>query len=722
MRNLMSAKFKILNLSAKHILIIVLLIVHLAPIWIFKYFPTQDGPSHIYNAYVLKDYHKHENYKMREVFKLNLTLFPNWTSHALMALLMYIFPPIVCEKILISLCIGLLPVSLFYFLNAINRGKTLFGLLGFIYAYNYLLHMGFYNFALSIPMFFFTLGYWWKHKDEMGSVNIAVLYVLLLGTYFCHYQSYLQLVLSLSFFAFFSHLYSALVEIWGVKRSVQTGEGQRFVSVRAFIGRLKSFLLFLGFMLPAYFIMLSYYLSKTRGYAHNYRSLKVLREYFFGHKSLVYFRDDYILIMRIMLGLLAVAFLLTLWDRIATAYKSRRAAASSDMDPSAMAERLWTRIINGKEQFLLMAGILTIIFFKSPWSLSSGGGWINDRAHIYIFLVLLPFFSVNFHRYIRYSMAGIIIALSLWHLGYSAQDYYYLSKEIADMTSSVGMLEEHTALCDEVDFALCRTPGARKWRGPSDYLGDVKYVSPFLHVPSYYCLENDVAYLPNYEAAFDYFPINLGDKSGPIDYVAVWRLENEDRPKELESDYVLIHSAKYHRLYGLKKAKLDQDLWSGRKVIEFDMQPRNGQTAPGHIAVLKNTFYADGKYGWVTKSIRNELRGKEHIPEPYRDAIWGAEDGVFKVALPNGTYKVTSYFCSGESASHEVNIIANGKKVIKKLRMQAGSETVEKSYTITITDERLTQVIYTRGKGSYKRWTWSGCVIERMSKNVGEGQ
>ena len=140
--------FKNVKLSAKHIIIIILFVVHLSPIWIFKYFPTQDGLSHVYNVYVLKDYHKHENYKLREVFKLNLALFPNWTSHALMALLMYVFPPIVCEKILLTLCIALLPLSLFYFLNAVNRGKVIFGLLGFIYAYNYLLHMGFYNFAL----------------------------------------------------------------------------------------------------------------------------------------------------------------------------------------------------------------------------------------------------------------------------------------------------------------------------------------------------------------------------------------------------------------------------------------------------------------------------------------------------------------------------------------------------------------------------------------------
>ncbi|MBC8228731.1 hypothetical protein H8E77_04180 [bacterium] len=116
------------QLNWKHYLIIALFVIHLMPLWIFKYFPSQDGPSHIYNAKVLKEYHQHENYKLRDVFKLNLTIFPNWTSHPVMAFLLFFFPPIVTEKILLTFGVGLLPLSLFYFLGAIDKRKILFGL------------------------------------------------------------------------------------------------------------------------------------------------------------------------------------------------------------------------------------------------------------------------------------------------------------------------------------------------------------------------------------------------------------------------------------------------------------------------------------------------------------------------------------------------------------------------------------------------------------------
>ena len=428
--------------------IIALLVIHLLPVWIFTYFPTQDGASHIYNSYVLKEYHKHENYRLREVYEVRLTLFPNWTSHAFLALLMYVFPPIICEKILISICIGLLPLSLFYFLNRVQKGNAIFGLVGFIFAYNYLLHMGFYNFVLSMSLFFFTLGYWWKHKDKLTLKNIGVMYVLLIATYLTHYQSYATLLMALTFFSVFLSLYEALRVTWGYRKISADDEKSRAISLKSFAGKLKPTFLFLVSMLPAYFIMISYFLDRPhRGGGH--RGFEWLSEYFFSMKSLVSFRDEHILIGRVLLVVFAVAFLLTLIERVRHVYRFRRSSESEDAH-----ERLWTRIVRRRDLFLLLAIILTVMYFKFPWW-GYGGGWINDRIHLYIFLVLLPFFSIGLHKYIKYATAGIIITLSLWHLGYNVQTYYLLNKDIDDAVSSIGMLDKHTILTSR--------PGGVEW-------------------------------------------------------------------------------------------------------------------------------------------------------------------------------------------------------------------------------------------------------------------
>ena len=680
--------------SVGYITVIVLLIIHLLPVWGFKYFPTQDGASHIYNAYVLKEYHQHENYRLREVYKRNATLFPNWTSHILLAALLYIFPPLICEKIVLTLCIGLLPLSLFYFLNGVEKRNTLFGLLGFIYAYNYLLHMGFYNFVLSMSLFFFALGYWWRVKDKLRLTHMIVLYILLLATYFTHYHSYALLIVSLTFFALYTPAYSILHEIFGHKEP-----SQPLVSrFRRGAMKFKPTLIFLVGLIPAYFILFAYYfyLSSTHGTGGNHKGFEWLNDYFFSMKSLVSFRDDHVLIGRVLLVFFAIALGLTVINRIRQYYQFRESEAWKETG-----ERLWTRAVSQMDAFLLMAVLITIMYFIAPWS-GYSGGWINDRFHLYIFLVLLPFFAINGHRHINYAVAGVIIVLSLWHLGYNVHTYAMLNRDIANALSLEGMEEEDTIL----------TSIPEEWGGSSDALGfEPKYVEPFGHIECLLATNKGIAYLDNYEADTDHFPLRYKQNDMPADFVIVWRTAYND-VAGLEEEYERIDSNDYNRLYRRKRAAPDTEIWGGGTVVSFDLQPEDGQTATGHTAVHADTVYTDGQYGWLTASERDDFEKGSEVPQLYADSIWGAEDGVFRVALPNGTYEVTCYFSANESEPLEINLIANGEKQIQRLRIPAGNETVERRYNITITDGHLTQVIYTRGKGEHKRWGWSGFTIQ----------
>ena len=686
------------RLSIGYITVIVMMVIHLLPVWGFKYFPTQDGLSHIYNSYVLKEYHNHENYRLREVYELNATIFPNWTSHALLLLLLYVFPPLVCEKIVLTLCIGLLPLSLFYFLNSVQKRNTVFGLLGFLFAYNYLLHMGFYNFVLSMSLFFFTFGYWWRVKDKLQLRNIVVIYILLLVTYVTHYHSYALLVMCLTFFPLFLSVYDVLLRGWGHKEASQPVLS-RF---KEGVVMHKPTLTFIGSLIPAYFILFSYYfyLTNTHGGDSNHKGLEWLNDYFFSMKSLVAFRDDHILIGRVLLVFLAIAFVLTVINRVRQCYQFRVSEVWKETG-----ERLWTRVVTQMDGFLIMAVLITAMFYIAPWS-GYSGGWINDRFHLYIFLILIPFFAVNLHRYINYGVASIIIALSLWHLGYNVHTYTLLNRDIANALTSDGLYEK--------DTILTSVPG--EWNGLSDSLGfESKYVEPFGHTECILAVDMGIAYLDNYEANTDHFPLRYKRKELPADFAIIWRTEYDD-VGGLEEEYDLIHSTDYNRLYRRKRKAPDSQMWGGETVLSFDMQPEDGQTAPGYIAVHTDTDYIDGRYGWLTQSEKDDLLSESEVPEPYADSIWGKEDGVFRVALPNGNYEVTCYFRADDSEEPEpleINLIVNGEKRIQRLRIPVRSDTIERRYNITITDEHLTQIIYTRGKGKYKRWGWSGFTIQR---------
>ena len=688
------------QLSIGYITVFVMLVLHLLPVWGFKYFPTQDGASHIYNSYVVKEYHKHENYRLREVYELNATIFPNWTSHALLVVLLYVFPPLVCEKIVLTLCIGLLPFSLFYFLNSIAKRNAVFGLLGFMFAYNYLLHMGFYNFVLSMSLFFFAMGYWWRVKDKLRLTNIVILYVLLLATYLTHYHSYALLVMSLTFFAPFSSGYDALRGVWGYKET-SVPLKQR---LKEGVEKLKPTLTFLGALVPAYFILFSYYfyLSNTHGGDSNHKGFEWLNDYFFGMKSLVSFRDDHVLIGRVLLVFFAIAFVFTVINRIRQCYQFRKSEEWKETG-----ERLWNRVVTQMDGFLIMSVLITAMFFIAPWS-GYSGGWINDRFHLYIFLIVLPFFAVNLHRYVNYGVAGVIIALSLWHLGYNVHTYTLLNRDIANAISLEGMTEEDTILTSE--------PG--EWGGFSDSLGfEPKYVEPFGHLECLLATHKGIGYLDNYEANTDHFPLQYKQKELTADYVIIWRTEYGD-VAGLEEEYELIDSTDYNRLYRRKRVAPDPQMWGGGTVVAFDMQPKNSQTASGHIPVYVDTTYIDGKYGWLTVSAREDSQRESEVLQPYGDSILGKEDGVFRVALPNGRYEVICYFSADEKDEPEpleINLIVNGEKPIQRLQIPVGNGTIERRYTITITNELLTQVIYTRGKSNHKRWGWSGFSIRSMA-------
>lgn len=138
-----------------------------------------------------------------------------------------------------------------------------------------------------------------------------------------------------------------------------------------------------------------------------------------------------------------------------------------------------------------MAAGLTWLFFQVSWHVKSGGVWINDRVHIYTFLILLPFYSTNIHRYFRYAFIVTITILSLWHFGLTAHTYYYLDRETAEMSNVIEKIEPHSTL----------TVRSSVWDGlqhrSSSYIGPVQYTSPFLHVTAFYGVDNGSAFLRN---------------------------------------------------------------------------------------------------------------------------------------------------------------------------------------------------------------------------------
>ena len=669
-------------------LFVILLVLHLLPLWIFTYFPSQDGPSHIYNALILKEYHKHENYMMRDVWKLNITIFPNWLSHLMLAALLYVFPPLLAEKVFLTLAVGLVPLSFFYLLDAVHKRGFVFAWLGFLFSYNYLLFMGFYNFALSTSLFFFSFGYWWRHKDDTRVNHLIVLYILILLTYLAHIASYGLLLLGLSLAAGCLWGGAAIATAWHARK-----EGLMRITTQFWAG-LKPLARFGLYMIPVYFVLVDYYLKSLRdSQGGQHIGMEWIKDYFWGVKSIVYFTDWHIRVHHVLLVMLGIGILVSLAYRIA--------------------RKQWVR---RNDVFLVIALVFTYMFISSPRRFGTGG-WINDRIHFYILLMLAPWLVADMWKWLRYGFAAALVVISLLHLGRTTYDIARLSPELAEQASGAHLIKPHMTYAMRV----------RDWH-KSDALGSVKYVAPFGHSVAYYGLyADDVGNLGNYEAKHDYFPIDLLHQpsyGGREDYVVAWAYPPEEKFDDLKSDFDLIHETKNLKLFQRKQAEApDLSIWSdtadGRRVIRFDMQPPDGQTAEDYHAVHKDLAYVSGRFGWKTQSPHNHHGGNPDLPPHHRDSVWDRHDAAFKLDLPNGSYRVTNFFCSAEDKGHQVNLLANGNRMIKKLIVPPGNETVQHTYEIDVTDEHLTQVIFRPNQrvpkaGMHNHWVWNGFTVEQI--------
>jgi hypothetical protein len=165
-------------------------ILYVAPVWSFLYLPTQDGPAHLNNAQILRDYHDPAA-GYSEFFELRGEPLPNLTSHYLLAALLYLVPPWIAEKVLVSLYILGFAGSFRWFLGAFGPRCLPLAWAGLLLVYNRSLWMGFYNFCLSLIFVWVILGCCLRWRGRLSLAHTTVLMLLFTAAYFTHLVGFL---------------------------------------------------------------------------------------------------------------------------------------------------------------------------------------------------------------------------------------------------------------------------------------------------------------------------------------------------------------------------------------------------------------------------------------------------------------------------------------------------------------------------------------------------
>lgn len=169
-------------------------LLQLVPVWAAPYFPTSDGPSHVYNAFVLRELMLGHGGAIARTYAVDWHPYPNLLGHVILAMLLGIFPAAVAEKIVVSAIIVLFAAGVWMFSGAADRRARIHAFLALPLAHHFFLHFGFYNFSISVGLVLVTMAIWWRRRDDPGWKTIALIALLILLCYTSHPLSTLLLI------------------------------------------------------------------------------------------------------------------------------------------------------------------------------------------------------------------------------------------------------------------------------------------------------------------------------------------------------------------------------------------------------------------------------------------------------------------------------------------------------------------------------------------------
>jgi len=160
-----------------------ILLMNLIPVLTFKFFPTVDGPAHLYNAKLMVEILKDPNSILTDFFYFNNRISPNWTGHFILSFFILIFPAFVAEKIVLLIYLIGFPISIRYLFNSLSiENKYLLYLL-FPFTYMTLFYYGFYNFNIGLVLFFWGLALWVQYLKNPTLKKLLIL--ALMSTLIC---------------------------------------------------------------------------------------------------------------------------------------------------------------------------------------------------------------------------------------------------------------------------------------------------------------------------------------------------------------------------------------------------------------------------------------------------------------------------------------------------------------------------------------------------------
>ncbi len=453
-----------------------LVVLHVAPLWLLRWVPTQDGPLHVENVLALL---QAGTPLLREHYLANWGPQPNWLTQALLAPLLALFSPPVAEKVVLSGYTILLPLAFRTVLPPGRRGWWA-ALAVFPFVHSYPFHMGFWNFCWGLALAFLTVGWWVRARGRLGPVQIAGMAVLGACLYLAHAVAFGAVL------GIVGVLWAARAGVaWSRARGVPA---RRRAVLRGYLLRGAGFALA---MAPGLVLLASWTLAHRDRAEARIPFVELLLKLGAGYALVAIDRRELFLAAGVS-AVLGLALVLLVRHRL------RRGAGGRRLLPA--------------DGWLVASATFVVLYFAIP-DVVAAGAHISDRNALIAFLCLVAWLSGRAAplRLVRGTSVALA-ALAVAALGVRYDKQQVLSDHVDEYVSAATAVGP-----DRVLLPLALAPA-----GPRDEHGRrIGYrIKPFLHATGWIVAANGGVDLKNSQAQTDHCPVKFRPDRNPFTTIA----------------------------------------------------------------------------------------------------------------------------------------------------------------------------------------------------------
>lgn len=489
-----------------------LVLAQVVPLWIFRWFPSQDGPNHLEIGRLLLRLGGAQDAVAGQYFALNHALEPTWLLYLPLSSLLTLASPAVAEKLLLTAFVLLFALTLRYALEGVRQGAGFLAVLGLPLVFSFPLHLGFYPFCFATVLFFAAIGYWLRRGSDPRSREVLALGGLLVLAFFAHPVPMLMTVLALGTLA----LCGTAADF----AALAPGRWRR-AALRASLGRRVLPLLLAS--LPALVLVVLFVHRQQLGELRRWPLATLATQ-------------------------LAALYSLVSFDNRELIFSIATQAVFAALAAALLLLRFRRRSFSRRDAFLAAALLALVAYFVAPGTIA-GGGLVNHRLQLFVpYLLLLWFGSEEALDRWRGPISAAGAALTLGFLAVHAAQYRALNAELDEYLSAERLLPPRSTL---LSLSLAH-------RGVDDHGAPLALrVQPFQHAAGHLAARRDLVDLVNFQASTGYFPVVYRSECDPYSRLgSTAELEELPVPRPHLDGYAgRACSIDYLLLWGLTEAR-----------------------------------------------------------------------------------------------------------------------------------------------------------------------